>query len=77
MVNDKKEVIKQEELIVFEANIYEHIEGNVKKTVRNILNVVDALGIEEKKRLQLRKVILDSVNELGLTFKYIVKNIGK
>lgn len=66
----------KKEVIVFERNIYDHIDENVKRAARDILRVLDASYEKDEKRQQLRKVVLDSVNELGSSFKKVVDNIG-
>lgn len=69
--------MKKIELIIFEKNIEEYIDEQVNKTARNILNVVDAAYPKDDTRNKVRKVVLDSVNELGITLKSIIENLGK
>ena len=63
------------EIFIFEANIGEYIDSNTKKTIRNILNVLDANYPSDSKRASMRKVILDNINELNIIFKHVVSNI--
>lgn len=74
---DGEEKIKQQDIIVFEANISEFVDLNTRKSMKNILNVLDALSLPEDKRLKLRKVVLDSINELGISFKTVISKVGK
>lgn len=49
--------------IVFIEPITDYLKQNLNKNIKSILDIVDALGIEEDKKRIIRKTVLDNFNE--------------
>lgn len=44
------------------VDMSDHIKGKFNSSIKNILNLLDAVDISKEQRMKLRRVILDEIN---------------
>lgn len=63
------------EIIIFQPTILDSIESNKAATIKRIMTIVDAYITNQREHQQLRKVVLDSVNDLSRDFAKTLDSI--
>lgn len=63
------------EVIIFQPTILENIESNKVAAIKRIMTVVDAYVQDKREHQQLRKIVLDSVNDASRDFAKILDSV--
>ena len=61
--------------IIFEPTILEHLNEETKSTIKKIMTVVESQPLDDDSYTFIRKVVLDSINDLNRNFAITLEKV--